>query len=95
MSNPDQKQAYWLVSGRIPYDDDDTLYATLTRCTKAEATEQFAGAMICEALDSKSEEQLRRSVFDNITESQPLTEGVIVTGYAFSDSRIEIDGYLL
>ena len=86
---------YWLVSGRIPYDDDDTIYATPGRCTKAQAEEDYRAAMISIALESDSEEYLRRAKLDNITADQPLTDGVIITAFASSDSPITVDGYVI
>ncbi len=86
---------FWLVSGRIPYDDDDTLYATPGRCTKAKVEEDYRSAMISMALEFDNEETLRRVRLDNITVNQPLTDGVIVTGFASSDSPITVDGYAL
>jgi hypothetical protein len=86
---------FWLVSGRLPYDDDDTLYATTGRCTKAQAEDDYRSAMIAIALESDNEETLRRVRFDNITVNQPLTGGVIVTGSASSNSLITVDDYTL
>jgi hypothetical protein len=51
--------------------------------------------MISIALESDDEETLRRVRLDNITADQPLTDGVIVTAFASSDSPIAVDGYLL
>jgi hypothetical protein len=90
-----EEPLHWLVSGRIPYDDDDTLYATAGRCTKAQAEEFYRSAMISVALESDNEETLRRVKLDNIRADQPLTDGVIVTAFASSDSPIIVDGYLL
>ena len=92
---PEEPLLYWLVSGRIPYDDDDTLYATSGRCTKAEAEEDYRAAMISIALESDNLEYLRRVKFDSIRADQPLTDGVIVTAFASSSSPITVDGYLL
>lgn len=86
---------YWLVSGRIPYDDDDTIYTTPGRCTKATAEEDYRAAMISIELESYSEEYLRRTILDNITADQPLTDGVIITAFASSDSPIAVDGYVI
>jgi len=91
---PEEPLLYWLVSGRIPYDDDDTLYATPGRCTKTQAENDYRGAMISIALESDDEETLRRVKLDNITADQPMTDGVIVTAFASSDSPIIIDGDL-
>jgi hypothetical protein len=92
---PEEPLLYWLVSGRIPYDDDDTLYATDGRCTKAQAEDNYRSAMISVALESDNEETLRRVRLDNITADQPLTDGVIVTAFASSNSPITVDGYAL
>lgn len=92
---PEEPLLYWLVSGRIPYDDDDSLYATPGRCTKATAEEDYRAAMISIALESDSEEYLRHVKLDNITAEQPLTDGVIVTAFASSDSPITVDGYVI
>jgi hypothetical protein len=92
---PEEPLLYWLVSGRIPYDGDDTLYATPERCTKTQAEEDYRAEMISVALESDDEETLRRVQLDNITADQPLTDGVIVTAFASSDSPIIVDGYLL
>lgn len=92
---PEEPLLYWLVSGRIPYDDDDSLYATPGRCTSATAEEGFRAAMISIALESGSEEYLRSVKLDNITAEQPLTDGVIVTAFASSDSPITVYGYLI
>ena len=92
---PEEPLLYWLVSGRIPYDDDDSLYATPGRCTKAKAEEDYRAVMISIALESDNEETLRRVRLDNITAGQPLTDGVIVTAFASSSSPIAVDGYLL
>jgi hypothetical protein len=79
---------YWLVSGRIPYDDDDTLFSTLTPCTKAEAEAQFREIAVSDALASyPSSHDLRRRM-DNIAPDQPLTDGVIVVAFACSRSPI-------
>ncbi len=86
---------FWLVSGRLPYDDDDTLYATPGRCTKAQAEDDYRSAMISIALESDNEETLRRVRFDNITVNQPLTDGVIVTAFASSNLLITVDGCAL
>ncbi len=86
---------FWLVSGRLPYDADDTLYTTTGRCTKAQAEDCYRSVMISIALKSDNEETLRRVRFDNITVNQPLADGVIVTGFALSDSPITVDGYAL
>lgn len=93
---PEDSLLYWLVSGRIPYDDDDTLYATPAACAKADAEEHFRSFIIDDALQSfGGEEILRRARLDNIKPDQPLTEGVIVTGFASSSAPITVDGYLL
>ena len=92
---PEEPLLYWLVSGRIPYDDDDSLYATPEQCTKATAEEAYRAVMISEALESDSEEVLRRVKLDNITADQPLTDGVIVTAFASSSSPITVDSYVL
>jgi hypothetical protein len=92
---PEEPLLYWLVSGRIPCDDDDSLYATPERCTKTQAEEDYRAKMIFIALESDNEETLRRVRLDNITAGQPLTNGVIVTAFASSDSPIIVDGYLL
>lgn len=92
---PEEPLLYWLVIGRIPYDDDDTIYATPGRCTKATAEEDYRAAMISIELESYSEECLRRTKLDNITADQPLTDGVIVTAFASSDSPIAVDGYVI
>lgn len=82
--------AYWLVQGRIPYDDKDTLFATLTPCDKQEAERQFREAMIAAEFDAgHSLDELRRRM-DNITSDEPLTEGVIVTSFASSKSPIDL-----
>jgi hypothetical protein len=92
---PEEPLLYWLVSGRIPCDDDDSLYATPGRCTKATAEGDYRAAMISIALESDNEEYLRRVKLDNITADQPLTDGVIVTAFASSSSPITVDGYAL
>ena len=92
---PEDPLLYWLVSGRVPYDDDDSLYATPGRCTKTTAEEDYRAAMISIALESDNEEYLRRVKLDNITADQPLTDGVIVTAFASSSSPITVDGYVL
>ena len=91
---PEEPLLYWLVSGRIPYDDDDTLYATPGRCTQTQAERDYRTSMISIALESDDEETLRRVRLDNITADQPLTDGVIVSAFASSDSPIAVDGYL-
>jgi phage I-like protein len=92
---PEEPLLYWLVSGRIPYDDDDTLYTTPGRCTKTQADEDYRTFMISSALEYDDEGTLRSVQLDNITADQPLTDGVIVTAFASSDSPIAVDRYLL
>jgi hypothetical protein len=92
---PEQPLLYWLVSGRIPYDDDDSIYAIRGQCTKEQAEDAYRGVMISNALESYGEETLRRVKLDNITDDQPLTDGVIITAFASSDSQITVDGYAI
>lgn len=78
---------YWLVYGRIPHDDEDTVMATVGRSTRAEAESEFRQVMVAASIASRGAHDLRR-LMDNIGPDQPLTDGVIVTGLAWSESRI-------
>lgn len=78
---------YWAITGRIPYDDEDTPFATPQPCTREEAVEGFKQWMVDTALSEGDDEEALRSRMELLTD-QDLTDGIYVISSFCSDSPI-------
>ena len=85
----DETLRYWAITGRIPFDDEDTPFATPQPCSREEAVQGFKQWMVDTALGEGGdlEEESLRSRME-LLEGQDLTEGVYVISTFCSDSPI-------
>lgn len=81
-----ERVCYWAITGRIPFDDEDTAFATPRPCTEDEAVAAFRQWMLDEALGDSSEQELRDRC--GAPTSQPLEDSVYITSSFYSDSPI-------
>lgn len=50
---------YWAITGRIPFDDEDTPFVTQVPCTRGEAETSFRNLLITGELKNEAEDALR------------------------------------